>query len=414
MFGRRIGAWKCALLLLAGLATVGPALAQDLTPEQKAEVLTAIREIVTQRAYVPTVDFGKLPEYLEKQRVALDEAKDAGAFATAVNRALREFGASHIRLLTPRAAAARGRTTAIGIGVSVMRDGDGLTVRGVNDNGPGKGVGIEVGDKIVRVNKAPADAPELLEGEKGTQVELEIKKASGEIKVLTVERKEYSTARTDTLTWPAPDTALIRIHTFSNGYNRAAVEKLFQEAHEKQAKSLILDLRSNGGGATTNLNHLLSLLLPDRTEVGTFISRRLAESYEKATGKPPSDPAEIAAWSQTKLRTSQRSIEPFRGKIIVLINRGSASASEIVAAALRECASAKLVGSNSAGAVLASTYARLPHGFSLQYPITDYISIKGVRLEKSPIVPDARVTEAATRERDPVVEKALELLRDGG
>jgi carboxyl-terminal processing protease len=413
MLGRRILAWKGAFLLLAGAAAVVVAKAQEVTQEQKSEVLAAVSDILTQRAFVPSIEFAKWPTYLEKQRAMLDEAKDVRAFTNAVNRALREFGASHIRLLTPRAAAARGRTTTVGIGVSVVREDDGLTVRSVSENGPAKEAGIEVGDKIVRVNQAPAEGPELLEGEKGTKVELQIKKPSGALQVITVERKEYSTARTDTLTWPGPDTALIRVHTFSNGYNRTAIEKLFREVREREARALILDLRSNGGGATTNLSHLLSLLLPDGTAVGTFVSRRLAQRYGEATGKPPTNPAEIAAWSQNKLRTSKRSVEPFTGKIAVLVNRGSASASEIVAAALRECASAKLVGANTAGAVLASTFATLPHGFSLQYPITDYVSIKGVRLEKAPLEPDARVTDPVTKEKDPVVEKALEVLREG-
>ena len=81
------------------------------------------------------------------------------------------------------------------------------------------------------------------------------------------------------------------------------------------------------------------------------------------------------------------------GKMAVLINRGSASASEIAAAALNECVGAPLIGQKSAGAVLASVYGSLPSGFSVQYPIDDYVTIKGVRLEKSPREPDEVVEQ---------------------
>jgi carboxyl-terminal processing protease len=94
----------------------------------------------------------------------------------------------------------------------------------------------------------------------------------------------------------------------------------------------------------------------------------------------------------------------------VLINRGSASASEICAAALREVAGAKLIGSRTAGAVLASTYARIGD-WELQYPVTDYVTIKGLRLEGNPLQPDEEVSASGNGREDAVLAKALELLR---
>ena len=95
----------------------------------------------------------------------------------------------------------------------------------------------------------------------------------------------------------------------------------------------------------------------------------------------------------------------------MLINRGSASASEICAAALRECSAAPIIGSKSAGAVLASTYARLALGWELQYPVTDYVTIKGMRLEGNPLQPDHETTSNPDSKEDVVLAKALEMLR---
>ena len=119
-----------------------------------------------------------------------------------------------------------------------------------------------------------------MEGEKGAKFKLEIEKADGSTKAVEVELSEYSTVRKETLTWEGDDTAVLRIYTFSAGYSRENLETLVTEA-SKKAKYLILDLRSNGGGAVNNLNHLLSLLLPEGTTYGTFVSKRVAEDYAK-------------------------------------------------------------------------------------------------------------------------------------
>ncbi|MFN8220385.1 MAG: S41 family peptidase [Fimbriimonadales bacterium] len=141
------------------------------------------------------------------------------------------------------------------------------------------------------------------------------------------------------------------------------MEDLIKQANEK-GKYLVLDLRSNGGGAVNNLQHLLSLLLPPDTVIGSFIGKSLAKRYADETKGDPADVVAIAKWSDRKYKTTKRDVEPFKGKIAVLINRASASASEICAAALKENAKAPLVGARSAGAVLASVYAKLPRASS--------------------------------------------------
>jgi carboxyl-terminal processing protease len=399
---RHLGVW----FLLAAAACLQ---AQPITQEQKDSVLKGIEDVVLNRAFVPGVDFTKWPEFIAKQKDAIAGATEIPAFTSAVNKALREFGLSHIRLQTPRAAEARTKTTNVGAGVQVRKDDAGLVVRGVVDKSPAKEVGLETGDTIVKVDGKAPTSPDILSGEKGKKVELEVKKASGETKQVTVEYREYSTARVETLTWVDAETAVLKIFTFSAGYNRSNIEKLMTDA--AKAKYLVVDLRSNGGGASNNLNHLLSLLLPDGTETGVFVSRRLARKFEEEAKGDPKDPLAIAKWSDQKVKTRKRAVDPFAGKIAVLINRGSASASEIAAQTLREQAKAPLVGTKSAGAVLASVFYKLPEGFSIQYPVSDYVSAKGTRLEKNPLIPDAEVTGIKDGDKDPVVDKAVELLK---
>ncbi len=381
-----------------------------LTKDQKDSVLKGIDDLVTNRVFVPGIDFKQWPAFFEKHKDDVDKAENVTDFTRSVQKILGDFGITHFRLQTPRAASQRGKTTSVGAGMVVVEDEKGLKVRRISEEGPAKAAGIEVGDVIVKVNEKKPEKTTEVEGDEGTKLKVSVLKASGDTKDMELELKKFSTVRKETLTWSGEDAATLRVFTFSAGYGRANIEQLMTEA--AKAKYLVLDLRSNGGGATNNLNHLLSLLLPGGSDYGTFISRREFNAYKDANPTGESSAEKIAAWSKNKTKTRERAVKPFTGKIAVLINRGSASASEICSAALREVGGAKIYGTKSAGAVLASVFGRLPEGFMLQYPVSDYVTVKGVRLEKNPLVPDEEVTGKITEDgKDPVVEAALAALR---
>ena len=384
-----------------------------LSKEQKEAVLRALEEVVTKEAFVPGVDLAKWPEFLAKQREAIDAAEKENDFGRAINLALRDFGISHIRFASPRSSTMRRTTSVIGIGVLTRPSTSGLVVSYVFEKSPAFESGIKVGETITQVDGKLPDGPTALHGENGSEAVLTVRGTDAAEREVRLKRAPHSLALPNTVKWVGDDAAVVKIHSFSRGYERSGIEKLIAEA--SRAKYLVLDLRSNGGGAVNNLNHLLSLLLPPDSEVGTFVNRRTSERYAEANGgKVETDPAVIAKVTTNRFKTRRNpTVAPFAGKIAVLINRGSASASEICAAALREHLKSPVVGSRSAGAVLASVYRRLPHGYELQYPISDYVTRDGVRLEKNPIVPDVVVTEPATEEKDPAVEQALAKLRQG-
>ncbi len=384
---------------------------QTLTKEQREEILKGISEIVVDRAFAVGVDQSKWPEYVAKHREEIDKAETEVAFAREVNRALREFGLSHLRLRTPRAAQTRrDGPSAVGLGIRAEAESNaGLRVTAVLPNSPGAAAGLEPGDLIVKVDGSPASSMESLNGEENSKAKLDIKKKDGAEKSVEVTRARFSPVVPDGLSWQGPEAAVLRIRSFSRTYQREKIEEMLAEA--SKAKYLVLDLRSNGGGLASNLHHLLGLLLPPDTAYGTMIGRRTVQQYVEATKKEPNDPVAIAAWAPNKRRTQKGRVEPFQGKIAVLINRGSGSASEMVAAALKELAGAPLIGSRTAGAVLSSTFGRLPHGFEIQYPVSDYVTVRGLRLEGNPLQPDV---EVATGEgADAAIEKALEKLRSG-
>lgn len=316
-----------------------------LAAEQKTEILDAVKDTLLNRAFVPNLDFSKWDELTEKHKESFERADTDVRFVSAVNRALREFGISHVGLRTPRA-------------TNVRRTGN--------------------PDGLMALQSQDPPAPPA-----------------------------------NKVTWATNDTAVLRIVSFARGYERAEVEKLMVEA--QKAKNIIVDLRSNGGGAVSNLGHLLGLFIPSDKPVGTFINKRALQQYTIATKEEKPDVTKVAEWYTRKFRP-QRSrnteLKPFEGKVAVLINRGSASASEIFAAALKDVANAKIVGSASRGAVLASVYGRLPHGYEIQYPVSDYVTIKGVRLEGNPVQPDIPASGRGTAENDPIVQAAIKALTE--
>lgn len=340
------GIWTRAAAAVVAFVSVGFASAQDLPSESRDKLIDSISRVITERAYVPGVDFKKWPEVVGAMKESIEQAETLPTFVSRINRGFRTFGTSHIRL---------------------------------------------------SINKKPETKPES--------------KPGGELMLQESPATQQPPAQeVQSLRWDGPDTAIFSLKTFATGYDRKAVTSLLSEA--MKAQNIVIDLRNNGGGSTANLQHLLSFFLPERAEIGTFVNRKLADEYVAATNKTELDPIEIAKWAPRHYRVMRNLSGVFRGHVCVLVNRRSASASEIVTQALREHLKAPVIGSRSAGAVLASIYINLDMDLRLQIPISDYVSKNLIRLEKNPIVPDFVVdgSRGASAE-DPALIKALEVVR---
>jgi carboxyl-terminal processing protease len=429
------GAWRVVAArlvsaMLAAWLVVAPVSAQPVSPEEKQKLIDRAAQLVRDRAFATGVDFDRTwSEALEKNRAALEQASDQAAFARVMNRIFREFGVSHINLVTPRVAEQRSQASMVGIGIRHSGSDDltdGLRIDEIIEGGPAQRAGLEAGDVILRVDGEPIRETSVLRGEEGTEVRLLVRRGGGEHagkeEEIVIRRGTFSTVEPARLTRLGDDAAVLRLPTFATGYNRQTVERLFREL--QGVRYLVLDLRSNGGGAVVNLNHFLSMFFPANTEIGTNISRTVAQRFQEATDRKADNPVEIAEWTQNKFRVRRNVLRDadgqpilFDGRIAVLINRGSASASEIATAALSELKNAITVGTQTAGAVLVSTPVRMEGGFQMTVPISDYVTIKGRRLEGNPLRADIQFDRRITREamqdpaKDPVVQRALEALR---
>jgi carboxyl-terminal processing protease len=409
---------RITVLLLLALSVLTLAQTVDGKPEVKDKVLADISAILEKKAYVPGISFDRWPDLVKESQAELDNAKDDEDFVHAVNKILIKLGTSHLELISPRKDQSFENNAVVGVGITVHRNEDGslLILRTVPD-APAQRGGIVPGDVIVEVDGRKVESPNNhIQGEEGTDVDLTIRHANGEYERYILTRRQYSTARPEELDWPKPDIARLTLHSFDFTYKPESVENLMKQA--AGAKTLILDLRDNGGGAVINMLHLLGMLMPDSKPIGVYVDRKLYSRFETEDHGKPNDFVELARWSPRRvLPKANPRVSVFGGKILVLINHGSGSASEIAAAALRDGVNATVIGTKSAGAVVYSLVAPITEGFGFQYPVGTYITNKGQRLEGAGVTPDILVDESPVRlpsDPDVVLDRALALVEKGG
>ncbi len=395
------------------LASISCAQTVDNKPDVKQEVMDRVTKLITTAAYVPGIDFSKWPAFLETEKPKLDAAKDDEEFARAMNEALTKFGASHVAFATPRASEARRTGAVVGIGITSQQTPDGIIVVRTVPGASAAEAGLIPGDLITQVDGKKVEGIKGIPGPEGTSVTITVKHKDGKVQDYKLVRKKFSTVRPEELTEIDKDTAKLSIYTFDISYDPDNVENLMKKAGKY--KNLILDLRDNGGGAVLNLQHLLGLFVPSDEAVGVFVSKRSVNKYVEETHGSATDLQAIAKYSTDKIRPRHNYNAPrYTGKVVVLVNQFSGSASEICAAGMRDTIGAQVVGTKSAGAVLVSVMVPASHGFLFQYPLADYVTINGQRLEGSGVTPDILAKEARLRlpgDPDEAVMKAQELLK---
>ncbi|MCX6368488.1 MAG: S41 family peptidase [Armatimonadetes bacterium] len=395
------------------LGSLSSTFGQAITPESKTKVLQTMQASIQRQAFVPGVDFAQWPTFLEKRRSELDKSEDVPAFVNTVNEALRDFGISHIRLFSPQSAKARITGVTQNFGLRTEKSESGLKITALAPKGPAAQLGLEAGDEIIAVEGIEKPTTYPIPSDRETTLLTIKRKSTGLIKNYMVLKKAYSTDQPNTLTWTDKTTAVLRIPSFARTYNVKQIAGFIEEVNAKKAKSLVIDLRGNGGGLVSNCNHLLSLLTPVGTPIGTQVGRQMAERYIQTVGGDGKDMVAIAKWAGPTSKTFKLSQAPYLGKLAILLDKGSASASEISSAVLKEQRGAVLVGKPSAGAVLVSFFVPLrdTEGFEVQVPLSDYVSPGGMRLEKNPLKPDVTVEAVATETSDPVLESALKAIK---
>jgi len=282
-----------------------------------------------------------------------------------------------------------------GVGLSVTGTKKGLHVVQVFKGSPAEQAGIKVGETIVSVDgKSIAGldsntATAQIKGPEGTEVTVGVSSPkSGKTRQVRLTRAQISlpVVSSKLETTNGKKLGYAYLATFSEGSSvalRRAVRKLQSEG----AQGLVLDLRGNGGGLLEEAVLNAGIFLPKGETVVSTDSRSQGHAvYKTKGGNLPSLP------------------------IVALIDRNTASAAEILTAALADDAGAKTVGTRSYGKGVFQQEIDLSNGGALKLTVGEYFTPDGTNLAGKGIHPDVRAPDLPGTSRDEGLERALEVL----
>lgn len=281
-----------------------------------------------------------------------------------------------------------------GVGLTVTEVPRGLRVAGVIPDSPAEAADLGVGDVIEAVNgKSIAGRPSevstaRIKGEPGTEVRLRIDPAGDDgSRNVTLERAKVRIPAADgrIVREGGEKVAYVRYVTFSRGASeelKAEIQRLAAQG----ATGLVLDLRANGGGLLNEAIQSSSLFVEDG-EVVTTRSRTRGEQVYDALGD---------------------ALDP--RPTVVLINRDTASAAEILAAAIQSYDLGEVVGEPSFGKGTFQEVITLPAGGALDLTIGEYLTADGVSLAGEGVQPDERAVDDPRTEPDEALDEALRIL----
>jgi carboxyl-terminal processing protease len=278
-----------------------------------------------------------------------------------------------------------------GIGAQVEYDNNILTVVAPLAGSPALRAGIQAGDQILKAdgqditNIGFSNAVSKIRGPKGTVVTLHIRRQGSEFDVKVTR---------DVITIPEVDVsyqgaiAVVKLAQFGQT-TQDKFRSLMQDVATHHPVGLILDLRNDPGGLLDAADEVLSNFLPKGTVVAHVVGRTSQEDV--STNETPT-------------------IDPST-KMIVLINKGSASASEITAAALQDYKRATIVGVTSYGKGTVQRVLQFSDGSNLKMTIAEWLSPLKHALNHVGVTPDVVVQTQTGSTADSQMQRAMDLLR---
>jgi len=276
----------------------------------------------------------------------------------------------------------------LGVGIVITIKDNVLTVISPIEGTPAFKAGIKAGDQIIMVGgKSTKDlslmeAVRLIRGPKGSKIRLTIRRKDLEKPIdFLITRDVIPLKSVRSFSLPS-DIGYIRISEFKSNTSRELSEALKDMESEKKLKGLVLDLRNNPGGLLSQAVRAADEFL----DSGLIVSIKSRDKKEEKS-------------------IAHKNSKPQKYPLIVLINEGSASASEIVAGALQDNKRALVLGSTTFGKGSVQTLFPLSDGSGLRLTTAIYYTPGGRSIQASGIEPDIKVDFIPPKEK-PAVEKS--------
>ena len=414
----------------------------QLSLRDRRAILNNVLSALQKRFYSPEKLGGDWQAAVDHHRSIIEGASSADAFEQAMSDLLKELHTSHVGFFHSSARRASSRAA---LSATYLSDetpyGNRWIFQDVHVGGAASIAGIEPGDILLRVDGrevTPPDHPVFVMG-KQTDVEIVDKNELSRNASVNVARPKGKK-----LHFVEPTLVEARQLGEGLGYLKITmfpgmvgveVANEISSAVEKlgAVDQLIIDLRGNTGGGVGALR-VMSLLAPDKIPVGFALDRHRVtanlesekQGFRRFSRIPSSKKSlwplalQFAPTMMTKkpivLQTEGLGHRPFHGKIVLLVNRHTASAAEMIVAFARENNLACVIGEKTAGRLLSATSVKVGKGFRLALPTGAYYTWKGAVLEGTPIEPDQLVEFDWRRRRtgsDDQLELAIKSIRGG-
>ncbi len=394
---RRWLAWIAGLVLLSACSSQGDVPATRYNDGRK--VVFDAWSLIQQR-YVDPTFHGQDWQAARQNYLARPALTNAEAYPT-IREMVHSLGDPYTRFFTPQVfvnlqTQAKGELTGIGIQELALSTSQYLQIVSPIEGSPAAKAGLLPQDIITTIDGTPTKGLDLvpaaakLRGQAGSQVSLTIQRGNQTFRrVLTRARITINPLSYQILSLEGRAMGYLRLRAF-NG-NSTAVMKQALQVLEPKVAGYLLDLRLNSGGLEQSATEIARFFLPPEQIIVTIFSRQEATQTERSLG--------------TGAMTSK--------PVVVLVDRGTASASEILAAALQDNHRAQLVGTRTFGKGLIQRVYSLSDGSGLSLSIAKYQTPAGRDIHGRGLVPDIlaeRPTLALPTTRDAQVLAASQAL----
>jgi carboxyl-terminal processing protease len=317
-------------------------------------------------------------EYINKSYVDQDKLKGDKLMYGAINGMISALD-PHSHFMTPddfKDLQSQTQGTYSGIGVEITIKNDILTIVAPFEKSPAWKKGIKAGDRILKVNgvltknMSMSDAIKKIKGPKGTTVKLTILHEGAEkTEDIDVERDDIKIQSVNSFII-GEKIGYIRLRQFIESSGKD-IEKALLYFEKEKIKGLILDLRNDPGGLLNVSIDIANKFLPENKMIVSTKSRYEEKKYPSTGGNP----------------------YVVSLPMIVLINKGSASASEIVAGAMQDNKRALVIGSKSFGKASVQSIFPLTDGSGLRLTTAYYYTPSGKKIHEIGIIPDISIEE---------------------
>ena len=321
--------------------------------------------------------FGEVLEKINKEYV--DDINQSESMDSAINGLLQSLD-PYSSYMTPEIFNEMQTETSGefgGLGIEVSMESGVVKVISPIDDTPASKAGIKAGDYIVKINdsqvqgKSLSEAVELMRGPVGSSIELTVRRR-GEKKALNFiivrEIIEIQSVKAELL---EKNVGYIRLTSFNENSGEQIKKKIKDLENKKKIKAYILDLRNNPGGLLSQAIRITDYFL-DSGEIVSTKSRKVSENRKWFAKEG----------DLTKGKT-----------LIVMINYGSASASEIVAGALKDHKRAIIIGENSFGKGSVQSIIPLKNNGAIRLTVAKYYLPSGKSISEIGVSPDIEVNE---------------------